>query len=43
MEKKILEFLESVTNIPSWDRTPVIDNATLNEMIEYLRKGDNRA
>ena len=43
MENKILEFLESVAHIPSWDRAPAIDNATLNEMIEYLRKGDNRA
>lgn len=43
MEKKILEFLKNVAHIPSWDRTPAIDNATLNKMIEYLRKGDNRA
>lgn len=43
MEKKILEFLESVAHIPYWDREPAIDNATLNEMIEYLRKGDSRA
>ena len=36
MEEKILEFL--VAHIPSWDREPAIDNVTLNEMIEYLRK-----
>ena len=43
MEKKILEFLEYVAKIPVWDREPGIDNATLNEMIDYLRKDDNCA
>lgn len=40
MEKKILEFLENIAHIPVWDREPAIDDATLNEMINYLRKDD---
>ena len=41
MKNTILEFLERVVEIPYWDRTPAIDNITLNEMINFLRKDDN--
>ena len=42
MEKKILEFLEQVADIPYWDRAPGIDDTALNEMINYLKEKKER-
>lgn len=38
MNKEILNFLEQVSHIPYWDRSPGIDDETLNKMITFLKE-----